>query len=138
MRGIWQGNHHGVGERRMRNVAAAGVLGLAFFSAVLGTAQTSDTEKKINDTISKLTLEEKITLLSGSSMMASAPVARLGIPALRMSDGPVGAHIPPPSTAYAAGIGLAASWDRELAQRIGVQLGRDARSRGASFLLGPA
>jgi beta-glucosidase len=70
-------------------------------------------------------------------MMASAPLARLGIPALRMSDGPVGAHIPPPSTAFAAGIGLAASWDRDLAQRIGVQLGRDARSRGAAFLLGP-
>jgi beta-glucosidase len=101
------------------------------------TAQTSDTEKKINDTIAKLTLEEKITLLSGSSMMASAPIARVGIPAFRMSDGPVGAHIPPPSTAFAAGIGLAASWDRDLAQRIGVQLGRDARSRGASYLLGP-
>ena len=99
--------------------------------------QNADDEKKINETIGKMTLEEKITMLSGSSMMASAPLARLGIPALRMSDGPVGAHIPPPSTAYAAGIGLAASWDRDLAQRIGVQLGRDARSRGASFLLGP-
>ena len=54
-----------------------------------------------------------------------------------MSDGPVGAHIPPPSTAYAAGIGLAASWDRDLAVQIGTQIGRDARSRGASFLLGP-
>ncbi len=94
-------------------------------------------EQKISDTLRKLTLEEKVTLLSGSQMMASAPISRLGIPALRMSDGPVGAHIPPPSTAYAAGIGLAASWDRDLAQRIGVQLGRDARSRGASFLLGP-
>jgi beta-glucosidase len=102
-----------------------------------GTANQAAVEKKINDTIAKLTLEEKITLLSGSSVMASAPIARLGIPALRMSDGPVGAHVPPPSTAFAAGIGLAASWDRELAQRIGVQLGRDARSRGASFLLGP-
>ena len=38
---------------------------------------------------------------------------------------------------YAAGIGLAASWDRELAVQIGTQIGRDARSRGASFLLGP-
>lgn len=102
-----------------------------------GIAQTADDERKINDTISKLTLEEKVTLLSGSTMMASAPIARLNIPAFRMSDGPVGAHIPPPSTAFAAGIGLAASWDRELAQRIGVQLGRDARSRGAAFLLGP-
>jgi beta-glucosidase len=100
-------------------------------------AQSAETEKRINETIGKLTLEEKITLLSGSNMMASAPITRLNIPALRMSDGPVGAHIPPPSTAFAAGIGLAASWDRDLANRIGVQLGRDARSRGAAFLLGP-
>jgi len=76
-------------------------------------------------------------MLSGSTMMASTGLPRLGIPAFRMSDGPVGAHIPPPSTAYAAGIGLAASWDRDLAYRIGTQIGRDARSRGASFLLGP-
>ncbi len=76
-------------------------------------------------------------MLSGSTLMSSAGVKRLGIPEFRMSDGPVGAHIPPPSTAYAAGIGLAASWDRELAESIGVQLGRDGRSRGIGYLLGP-
>ena len=70
-------------------------------------------------------------------MMASTGLARLGIPAFRMSDGPMGAHIPPPSTAFAAGIGLAASWDRDLAALVGTQIGRDARSRGASYLLGP-
>ncbi len=107
------------------------------FTVTAARAQSADNEKKINDLISKLTLEEKIAMLSGSSMMASTGVSRLGIPAFRMSDGPVGAHVPPPSTAYAAGIGLAASWDRDLATRIGTQIGRDARSRGASFLLGP-
>jgi beta-glucosidase len=95
------------------------------------------TEKKINDIIAKLTLEEKIQMLSGSTMMSSTGIQRLGIPAFRMSDGPVGAHVPPPSTAYAAGIGLAASWDRLLATRIGGEIGRDGRSRGVSFLLGP-
>jgi beta-glucosidase len=54
-----------------------------------------------------------------------------------MADGPVGAHIPAPTIAYAAGIGLAASWDTELALHIGRQLGRDSRSRGVYFLLGP-
>jgi beta-glucosidase len=54
-----------------------------------------------------------------------------------MADGPVGAHIPAPTIAYAAGIGFAASWDPALALRVGQQLGRDARSRGAAFLLGP-
>jgi beta-glucosidase len=123
--------------RRTRTVLSL-LLSLAvIFAGTLGRAQSADNEKKINDLISKLALEEKIHMLSGSSMMASTGVERLGIPAFRMSDGPVGAHVPPPSTAYAAGIGLAASWDRELAVQIGTQIGRDARSRGASFLLGP-
>jgi beta-glucosidase len=124
---------------RARRTAMTLLLSLTvLFAGAIGRAQTAaDTEKKINDTISKLTLEEKISLLSGATMMASTPIPRLGIPAFRMSDGPVGAHIPAPSTAYAAGIGLAASWDRELATRIGTQIGRDARSRGASYLLGP-
>jgi len=122
-----------------RRIAIALLLFLTvlFVGAISRAQTTADTEKKINDTISKLTLEEKISLLSGATMMASTPIPRLGIPAFRMSDGPVGAHIPAPSTAYAAGIGLAASWDRELAVRVGTQIGRDARSRGASYLLGP-
>jgi beta-glucosidase len=124
-------------KRRSLRASAICAMLFALLAPAVGFCQSSDAEKKINDTIAKMTLEEKITMLSGSSMMASAPLVRLGIPALRMSDGPVGAHIPPPSTAFAAGIGLAASWDRDLAQRIGVQLGRDARSRGAAFLLGP-
>ncbi|MGA2537989.1 MAG: glycoside hydrolase family 3 C-terminal domain-containing protein [Terracidiphilus sp.] len=112
-------------------------LSVVFIGGAASRAQSPDDEKKINDTIAKMTLDEKIHVLSGSSMMGSTPLARLGIPVFRMSDGPVGAHIPPPSTAYAAGIGLAASWDRDLAEQIGTQLGRDARSRGASYLLGP-
>ena len=124
----------------MRGLSLAVFICLSICSLVGGVvsrAQTADDEKKINDTISKMTLEEKVSMLSGSTMMASTPLPRLGIPAFRMSDGPVGAHIPPPSTAYAAGIGLAASWDRDLATKVGTQIGRDARSRGASYLLGP-
>ena len=125
-------------ERKMRRLGPAFLLSVAVLAGtLLVQGQTADDEKKINDTIGKMTLEEKIDLLSGSTMMASTPLARLGIPAFRMSDGPVGAHIPPPSTAYAAGIGLAASWDRDLAVQIGTQIGRDAHSRGASYLLGP-
>ncbi len=97
----------------------------------------SATDKRIENSIAGMTLEEKISLLSGSSILGSSPLSRLGIPALRMGDGPLGAHDPQPSTAFAAGIALTATWDRELAERIGVQIGRDSRSRGAAFLLGP-
>jgi beta-glucosidase len=61
----------------------------------------------------------------------------IGFPRLKMSDGPMGVRTWGPSTAYAAGIGLAASWDRELAEKVGVGLGEDARARGVNFLLGP-
>jgi len=133
MKHVWNG-------RRTGSAVLAATLSVCvwlFMGGFEGRAQSADDEKKINDTIAKMTLEEKVQMLSGSAMMASAPLARLGIPAFRMSDGPVGAHVPPPSTAFAAGIGLAASWDRDLALEVGTQIGRDARSRGASFLLGP-
>ena len=125
--------------RSCRIAPVAALLLFPLFSLVcppLAATQAGD-EAKIKDLLSRLTLQEEIRMLSGSSMMATTGIERLHIPAFRMSDGPMGAHIPPPSTAYAAGIGLAASWDRDLARQIGVQLGRDARSRGAAFLLGP-
>jgi beta-glucosidase len=127
-------------ESRVRTAHRFLPLFLPFIFLLAGSfccAQNTDNEKKIDGLMAKLTPEEKIALLSGSSMMSSSGVERLGIPAFRMSDGPMGAHVPPPSTAYAAGIGLAATWDRELAAQVGTQIGRDARSRGASFLLGP-
>ena len=101
------------------------------------SSPTSFIEKHIDESLAAMTLEEKISLLSGGSVLGSSPLARLGIPAFRMGDGPIGAHDPQPSTAFAAGIALTATWDRELAERIGVQIGRDSRSRGAAFLLGP-
>ncbi len=63
---------------------------------------------------------------------------RLKLPALKMADGPLGVRNYGPSTAYAAGIALAASWDVDLGNRIGSLIGRDARARGVHFLLGPA
>jgi beta-glucosidase len=120
--------------RALTGVALAAAL---VFPASVACAQGGVDEKKINDLIGKMTLEEKIHMLGGSGIMSTTGLPRLGIPAFHTSDGPSGAHNPPPSTAYAAGIGLAASWDRELAHQIGTQIGRDARSRGAAFHLGP-
>ena len=94
-------------------------------------------EKRVEDLLAKMTVEEKIDLIGGDTPFRTHAIPRLNIPYFQMADGPVGAHIPAPTIAYAAGIGLAASWDQPLALRVGQQLGRDARSRGAAFLLGP-
>jgi beta-glucosidase len=120
----------------------AGIFSVLYlnFAVALSVAQpdpsANTAETRVNQILSQMTLEEKIDLISGMGM-STRPLARLGVPALKMSDGPVGAHLIQPSTAYAAGIALAASWDPALAEEVGRQVGRDARSRGANFLLGP-
>ncbi|MGH9405280.1 MAG: glycoside hydrolase family 3 C-terminal domain-containing protein [Terriglobia bacterium] len=118
-------------------VAAIFLLGA--FSAV-GTAQQgseSEIDQKADAMLAKLTLQQKIELLGGEDSMFTHAMASIGLPQLKMSDGPVGVRTWGPDTAYAAGIGLAASWDTALALRVGVSLGRDARARGVNFLLGP-
>jgi beta-glucosidase len=58
-------------------------------------------------------------------------------PALKISDGPMGVHDYGLTTAYPAGIALAASWDPQLAERFGDSMGKDARARGVHFILAP-
>jgi len=94
-------------------------------------------EQKVDAMVHKLTLAQKIDLIGGEDSMFIRSEPSIGFPRLKMSDGPMGVRTWGPSTAYAAGIGLAASWDTTLAQQIGVALGQDARARGVNFLLGP-
>jgi beta-glucosidase len=93
-------------------------------------------EQRIDAMVKKLTPAQKIALLGGDEGMSIRSEPTIGLPSLRMSDGPMGVRSWGPSTAYAAGIDLAASWDTALAQRVGVMLGKDARARGVHFLLG--
>jgi beta-glucosidase len=98
----------------------------------------ADVESRAAAILKRMTLEEKIDYLGGSDNFYVRAVPRLGLPALRMADGPLGVRNYGPSTSYAAGIALAASWDVGLAQRVGAMIGRDARARGVHFMLGPA
>ena len=88
--------------------------------------------------VDKMTLDEKIAYVGGTGFAARA-IPRLNIPALEMSDGPYGtrSNVGLPSTTYAAGIGLAASWNPTLAAQVGGGIGKDARARGVHFMLGP-
>jgi len=94
-------------------------------------------DRQVEALLSKLTLEQKIDLIHGANGMFNPPIPQIGLPPLKASDGPMGVKSRGLTTAYAIGIGLAASWDTKLAQRVGVSLGHDARARGVNFLLGP-
>jgi len=96
-----------------------------------------DSEQRVDAILSRMTLEEKIDLIGGIPDMYTHSLPRLGIPTLKMSDGPLGVHDWGPTTAYPAAIALAASWDTDLASRVGVMMGRDARARGVHIILGP-
>jgi beta-glucosidase len=96
-----------------------------------------EVDRRANQLLSQLTLEQKIELIGGVNGMFTHAMPQIGLPSLKMSDGPVGVRTWGPTTGYAGGIGLAASWDTALARRVGVALGQDAKARGVSFLLGP-
>ncbi|MGD0744838.1 MAG: glycoside hydrolase family 3 C-terminal domain-containing protein [Verrucomicrobiota bacterium] len=96
-------------------------------------------EKRAEDLLSKMTLEEKIDYIGGSSNgFYIRAIPRLGTPWIKMSDGPMGSRNDGPTTCYPGGIALTATWDREMARKIGVGLGRDCRARGVNILLAPA
>jgi beta-glucosidase len=102
----------------------------------LGKAAESE-EQRVEKLVGQMTLEEKLDYLGGVNAMSIHPIPRLGLPEIRMSDGPLGVRQDKPSPRYPAGIALAASWNRDLAQLEGVSMGRDCRARGIHVLLAP-
>ncbi|MDT7778301.1 MAG: beta-glucosidase [Acidobacteriota bacterium] len=100
-------------------------------------ARGGDMEARVESILKQMTLEEKIDLLGGTDGFFIRDIKRLGVPRLKMADGPVGVRNFGPATAMAGGIGLAATWNPQLAERVGTEIGRDARAKGVHFLLGP-
>jgi len=92
-------------------------------------------EKRVEDLLSRMSLEEKIDLLGGTGF-ATKPNKRLEIPELKMSDGPLGVRWQK-SSAFAGGIGAAATWDTSLVDRLGSAIGRELKVHGRDFILGP-
>jgi beta-glucosidase len=93
-------------------------------------------EKKIDKLLKKMTLEEKVSLWHGCSSFEVGGIKRLGIPKIRMTDGPQGVR-GPVSTYFPTGIAMASSWNEKLMQEIGSALGDETRKAGCNVLLGP-
>jgi beta-glucosidase len=124
-------------------LAAALGLGLAAPSALPQPAapapdKAAAVEARVEGLLARLTPDEKLSLLGGDREFYIRPIPRLGLPEVRMADGPLGVRNWGLSTAYPSTAGLAASWDTELGRQFGAALGNDARARGVSVMLGPA
>ena len=99
--------------------------------------------------LAALTTREKASLCLGSDFWHTAPVQRVGVPAVTVSDGPHGLRRQPeggdhvgiggslPATCFPTASALGSSWDPGLARRVGAAVGREARAQGVAVVLGP-
>lgn len=94
-------------------------------------------ESRALELVKRMTLEEKLSYISGYKDFYIRAIPRLGIPEIRMADGPQGVRNNTKSTLYPAGILSASTWNRDLIYDMGRALGMDARARGVNILLGP-
>jgi len=107
-------------------------------------------EERVEDALSRMTLEEKIAVTHAQSKFCSPGVARLGIPEFWMTDGPHGIRpevlwdewdqagwTNDSCVAFPALTCLAATWDTDMSMLYGKSIGEEARYRNKTVLLGP-
>ena len=101
-------------------------------------------EQPSSTLLPEMTLAEKCRLVGGATSWRTHAIDRLGIPAVKMSDGPNGVRGEhsgmdrTPSVVIPVGITQGATWDPDLVGRLGDLLGREARRKGAHVVLAPA
>ncbi len=133
------------------------LMSIAIGTSILASGQqpvyldkTKPIEERVEDALSRMTLEEKVRLCHAQSKFSSAGVPRLGIPEIRMSDGPHGVRAEinwndwgysnwtnDSITAFPALTALAATWNPEMSAIYGKSIGEEARYRDKNVMLGP-
>jgi beta-glucosidase len=130
--------------------AAIGLAAWLAFGATQAPAQQAAPavtgNVRVDDLLNRMTLEEKVLMIHGEVEPAATNqgeagylegIPRLGIPSLRMSDGPPGVLTREPSQAETATMGVAATFSKEDARQNGVVIGREAHSLGIDVVLEP-
>ncbi len=99
---------------------------------------------RVTEMVAALTLDEKAGLTAGVDFWSTLPVPRVGLPRVRVTDGPNGARGPVTrgegglrAVCVPCGTALGASWDVDLLERVGVMLGTEARRKACRVLLAP-
>ncbi len=110
----------------------------------------TEMNERIREIVGQLTLEEKVRMIHGDALFYSGDVERLHIPAVHMSDGPMGVRCEFPRASWIpvgnsddyvtycpSNSAIAATWNPELAYKVGQVLGEETRGRGKDMILGP-
>ncbi|PMD44931.1 glycoside hydrolase family 3 protein [Hyaloscypha variabilis F] len=96
----------------------------------------------VEDLLSKLNNNEKVSLLAGADWWHTAALPKHGIPAIRVSDGPNGVRGTKffngtKAACFPCGTALGATWDTELLRKAGVVMGHESKAKGSHVILGP-
>ena len=101
----------------------------------------SDLERRVDELVAQMTLEEKVAQMSGDTAISGAygeelwnvpGVERLGVPAFKMSDGPRGVGVHEGATAFPVAMARGASWNAEVERQVGEAMGRELRAIGGN------
>jgi beta-glucosidase len=136
---------------RTRLLAAVAVVVAVVAAIVPATANATPVPKVTGDArvdrlLARMTLDEKLTMLEGTADASADPqyqagylpgIPRLGIPSLKLTDGPPGVVTKQDSTGMTATMGVAATFSQHDAQQNGVVIGRDAKALGQDVVLEP-
>ena len=137
----------------MKKVFQLAALGLVVAGCGCGMSpqdRLTVNDKKINEIIAQMTLEEKVEMLHSKTNMSSEGVPRLGIQDIKYTDGPFGIREEngdgfrplgwtlDSATYFPTGSALAATWSKEMARKNGWAMGKEGRLRGKDIILGPA
>lgn len=124
--------------QNMRNMKVLVISTILFYCIQLNAQNiTREVENRAEAILQKMTLDEKIDYISGYNDFYIRSIPRLGVPEVRMADGPQGIRNETKSTMFPCGILSASTWNRSLINKLGEALGQDARARGIHILLGP-
>ena len=123
-------------KAQMKRIARPlAIASAVFFLTASAPARYPAGDARVERLVQALTLEEKVDLLGGTGF-DTKPIPRLGIPSIKMTDGPLGVRWGR-NTAFPSGISMGATFDPELIQTVAAAMGRETLSAGRNMLLGP-
>ena len=96
-------------------------------------------ETRAKDLLDRLTLEEKVGLMAGAASFTLMGVERLGVPEVRVADGPTGvrSNEGEPATVFPVGVAMASTWNPDVAREVGAAIGREALALNNRVVLAP-